>query len=75
MSAIVEQIKAMAVNMEYEEVSELANFFTELAEPHDGMDEAEWLAEMERRVKSIEDGTAKTIPFETVLNKWKERVR
>lgn len=65
-----------ALQLPADERLALAN---ELLDSVEGPDDAEWTAawaaELNRRVKGLEDGTAKTIPWEQVRAELQERLR
>jgi putative addiction module component (TIGR02574 family) len=75
----LEQIQQLALELSQKERGELASWLLrqlddEVADNPEEVEEA-WNKEIARRVKEIENGTAKTIPGEQVMKEIRERFK
>ena len=71
-------LRSQALELSREERASLArDLLASLDEPHDDPAEVEeaWLAEVERRMREIDEGTAKLVDWETVREQALERLR
>lgn len=76
MNAKLHQILDDALELSEEDRVNLADLLLESVDfARDFERQAEWEAEIKRRVEEVENGTAKTIPWEEVRRKLFERIR
>ena len=66
MSELFEQLLERAQGLSSDEKAALAQRLLQEAEPADAEWEAAWAQECERRLKAIENGSARTIPWDEV---------
>lgn len=76
MNAKIQQLLDDALDLPAEDRVHLADLLLETVNPaHDERTSPEWDAEIARRIQELDNGTAKTIPWEEVRRKLDERIR
>lgn len=76
MTKAFEEVKDQALQLSREERLELARLLLDLDEPEANPQiEAAWEEEISARVKAVEEGRVKAIPYEQVLDRVNRRLQ